>query len=199
MPPGVSWEDGACMDNLANAIHALDLVPPRLSETVAVFGCGASGLCFIQLCRLRGAACIVAVDIQDDRLEWARRLGADHVVHAKRESAAEAIQALTDGLGVDLAIETSGAVAVPPVCMRSASTGGRVLIFGVYEGLVNGVDFQDQFPRSVELVASGQIQLGSMVTHEVALDDVPPVLAAGLVPVRNDGHLKTVVMMAGRR
>jgi L-iditol 2-dehydrogenase len=215
MSPGVSWEDGACMDNLANAIHALDLVPPRLSETVAVFGCGASGLCFIQLCRLRGAARIIAVDIQDDRLDWARRLGADHLVHAKRESAAEAIQALTDGLGVDLAIESSGAVAAPPACMRSASTGGRVLIFGVYEGLVNGVDFQDQhrreitifgssgapdtFPRAVELVASGQVQLGSMVTHEVALDDVPPFLAAGLVPEGNGGHIRSVVMMAKER
>ncbi|HWB83810.1 MAG TPA: alcohol dehydrogenase catalytic domain-containing protein [Bryobacteraceae bacterium] len=211
IPDAVSWADGACMDSLANAVHALDLVPRRLSETVAVFGCGASGLCFIQLCRLRGAARIVAVDVQDQRLDWARRFGADDVVHAERENVPAAIREFTGGIGADLVIEASGALTAPPACIRSAANGGRVLIFGVYEGLVDGVDFQDQhrreitifgssgapntFARAVELIASGQAQLAPMVTHRVCLEEVPAFLAAKLVPEGNPNHLKSVVRM----
>jgi threonine dehydrogenase-like Zn-dependent dehydrogenase len=82
----------------------------------------------------------------------------------------------------------------------------------VYERLANGVDFQDQhrreitiygssgapdtFSRAVELVASGQIQLGFMATHRLRLDDVPPLLAARLAPDENDPRLKSVVVMA---
>jgi 2-desacetyl-2-hydroxyethyl bacteriochlorophyllide A dehydrogenase len=211
IPASVSWADGACMDSLANAVHALDLVPGRLSETIAVFGCGSSGLCFIQLCRLRGAARVIALDVQDQRLEWAKRFGADDLVNVTREKAPAAIRDLTDGFGADLVIEASGSLAAPPACIQSAANGGRVLIYGVYEGVVNGVEFQDQhrreiaifgssgapntFARAVELIAHGQVQLATMVTHRLCLEEVPAFLTARLMPEGNTHHLKSVVRM----
>lgn len=210
VPNAVSWLDAACMDNLANAIHGLDLVPERTGETVAVFGCGASGLCFIQLCRWRGASRIIAVDMRRDRLEWAERFGAESVVDAGHDDPAAAIRALTDGVGVDLAIEASGSLAGPIACLQSAATGGSILIFGVYEKPVDGVDFQDQhrreitiygstgapdtFQRAVDLVSEQKIRLAPMVTDRVQLEQVSAVLSGRMQPSHND--LKTIVMVS---
>lgn len=210
MPDAVSWLDGACMDNLANAVHGLDLVPRPAGETVAIFGCGASGLCFIQLCRLRGASRIIGVDMRGDRLEWAERFGADAVVDAGRDNAPDAVRSLTDGLGVDLAIEASGSLAGPGACIQSAATGGSVLIFGVYDKPVDGVDFQDQhrreitiygstgapdtFQRAVDLVSDGSVRLAPMVTDGVKFEQVASVLSGRFQPSHNS--LKTIVTVS---
>lgn len=204
----ISWCDAACMDNLANAIHGLDLIPPHLEETVAVYGCGPSGLCFVQLCRLRGASRIIAVDITEDRLQWAKRFGADDVINAAGEDAPAAIRRLTGGFGVDLAIESSGALSAPTACLQSAATGGSVLMFGVYESCIDRVDFQDQrrrevtiygssgapdtFGRAVELVASGRVQLAPMVTHELPFEEVSAFLASGMKSLDGRVHLKAI-------
>ena len=210
MPEAVSWCDGACMDNLANAVHGLDVVPLPHGGTVAIYGCGASGLCFIQLCRLRGALKIIGVDIADDRLVWAERFGCDEVINGAREDAPMRVRHLTSGFGVDLAIEASGALSAPSACLRSTRSGGSVLLFGVYEDYIDRVDFQDQrrreitiygssgapdtFARAVELVSSRQVRLAAMVTHSLRFEGVPAFFASSMKSPDGCAHLKSIAM-----
>ena len=77
-------------------------------DTVAVFGCGGVGDAAIAGSRLAGAATIIAVDIDDRKLEWARGMGATHTVNSKDADPVEAIKALTGGFGVDVAIDAVG-------------------------------------------------------------------------------------------
>lgn len=211
MPDAVTWEDGASMDSLACALHGVSKLPIPLGESVAVFGAGPSGLCFIQLCRLRGASQIIAVDPNEWRLREAARYGADHIVNPAREDPVAAVRAFTQGLGADTVVESSGALAAVPACVRAARSCGKVLTYGIYSAPVDGVDFQDQHRReitiygstgapdsyaaSVELVASGRVRLGSMVTHRVALEDAPRFFADGVIRDAKDGCLKAIVML----
>src|SRR3954463_16432749 len=81
-------------------------------DSVAVFGCGGVGDAAIAGARLAGASKVIAVDIDDRKLEWARGMGATHTVNSREPDAVEAIKALTDGFGVDVAIDAVGHPAV---------------------------------------------------------------------------------------
>src|SRR6266498_6012249 len=77
-------------------------------DSVAVFGCGGVGDAAIAGATLAGATKIIAVDVDDRKLEWARQFGATHTVNSARTDAVEAVRALTDGNGVDVAIDAVG-------------------------------------------------------------------------------------------
>src|SRR3712207_9483371 len=80
----------------------------RRGESVAVFGCGGVGDAAIAGARLAGATTIVAVDVEDRKLEWAKRFGATHTVNSRETDPVEAVRALTGGFGVDVAIDAVG-------------------------------------------------------------------------------------------
>src|SRR5437588_727502 len=77
-------------------------------DTVAVFGCGGVGDAAILGARLKGARTIVAVDLDDRKLEWAKGFGATHTVNAAKEDAVEAVRAATGGFGADVVVEAVG-------------------------------------------------------------------------------------------
>ena len=80
----------------------------RRGESVAVFGCGGVGDAAIAGARLAGASTIIAVDIDDRKLEWAKKMGATHTVNSAEKDAVEAIQSLTGGFGADVVIDAVG-------------------------------------------------------------------------------------------
>lgn len=136
LPDAVRSEDyigGGC--GLITAVHAIDRAALRLADSVVVQGTGAVGLSIVALARLSGAGAIVAIGAPDDRLELARRMGADLVLDVTTTTPAERlerIRALTGGRGVDVGIEASGA----PVAVEEAPSlirdGGRYVIAGHY-------------------------------------------------------------------
>ncbi|HLS82453.1 MAG TPA: Zn-dependent alcohol dehydrogenase [Steroidobacter sp.] len=98
--------------------------------TVAVFGCGGVGLAAIQGARLVGARQIIAVDLADHKLEYARRFGATDCVNAGEDPVA-AVKALTGGWGVDYSFEMTGRAAVMEQAYAAARRGGSVCIVGL--------------------------------------------------------------------
>ncbi|MFN8625932.1 MAG: Zn-dependent alcohol dehydrogenase [Candidatus Binatia bacterium] len=110
---------------------AINTAKIRPGDTVAVFGCGGVGLNVIQGAAICGAEKIIAVDLVDRKLQWAREFGATDVINGKETDAPDAIRSLTDGLGVDYAFEVIGAQETITQAIWSLRRGGAAVVVGV--------------------------------------------------------------------
>ena len=135
LPKGLDPETfigGGC--GLVTALHAVDLAAIRLAESVAVLGVGPVGQSAVALAALSGAGEIVAVDGVQDRLDFAKRMGATQTVNLKmpREERLSQVRAWTRGRGVDCVIEASGNPDAVSEALDLVRDGGRVVVCGHY-------------------------------------------------------------------
>ena len=146
LPERVLWKTSrdippelACVQEpLGNAVHAA-LIEDLSGQTVLITGCGPTGLFAAAVARVAGAAVIIASDISDYRLGLAKQLGVDHTLNAKTDSPETMLATLldiTDGEGVDAALEMSGDPGALHQAFRSVKNGGRVTLFGITTGQV---------------------------------------------------------------
>lgn len=136
LPESITVEDyigGGC--GLLTAVHILERAALRPADTVVVQGTGAVGLSAVALARLGGAATIVAIGAPGDRLQLARRMGADHALDITTTDPAhrlEIVRGLTHGEGADVVIEAAGAAPAVDEGLDLARDGGRYVIAGHY-------------------------------------------------------------------
>lgn len=130
MPP----ETALFTDPAIFALQAVHDAQIKVGDNVAVFGMGALGLLAVQIARMNGAARIFAVDIIPQRLELARRFGADVSLDANQCEAGLEIKKLTDSNGVDAAIEISGAYSALQSAIRSVHPGGILVTASYFKG-----------------------------------------------------------------
>src|ERR671926_561060 len=116
---------------MAGVGAAINTGAVRRGESVAVFGCGGGGDAALARARLAGGTTILAVDPQDRKLEWAKKLGATHTVNSKDTDPVEAIKALTGGFGADVTIDAVGHPAVFEQAFYARDLAGRVVMVGV--------------------------------------------------------------------
>jgi Zn-dependent alcohol dehydrogenase len=167
----------------------------RIGERVCVIGCGGVGLQVIAAARLAGAATIIAVDRRAAKLEPALRRGATHAVDASATDAAAEIRGLTGG-GVDHAFEVVGAAATIRTAWDALRPGGTAVVVGLVPAGVDvslpAIEFLSEksitgsyygsadpaatFPGLIELVRSGRLELGDVVSDLIELDDVEDAL-----------------------
>lgn len=173
----------------------------RWGESVAVFGCGAVGLSAVQGARIVGAARIVAVDPNPDRLALARELGATHAVSPAAVDPVAAVCELTDG-GADLAVEAAGSAAVARQAFDAIAPGGRAVVVGLtsaaeeiripmvsllldksLRGSIHGsADPDRDFPKLFALAARGELRLDAIAGPDFPLEktnDAFEALASG--------------------
>jgi S-(hydroxymethyl)mycothiol dehydrogenase len=162
-------------------------------ESVAVFGCGGVGDAAIAGAKLAGASTIVAVDVEDRKLDWARRFGATHTVNSTTTDAVEAVKAATNGFGADVTIDAVGHPAVFEQAFYARDLAGRVVLVGVPApdmtitlpllevfgrgGAIKSSWYGDclpsrDFPMLVDLYRQGRFPLEDFVTEAIGLDDV---------------------------
>jgi threonine dehydrogenase-like Zn-dependent dehydrogenase len=177
---------------------------------VAVFAQGPIGLCATAGARLLGASMIIGVDRVPERMEMAKRMGAHHVVDFSKVDPVEEILRLTDGRGVDVAIEALGTQATFEACLRVLRPGGVLSSLGVYSSDVRipldafaaGLGDhtivtslcpggKERMRRLMSVIASGQVDLGAMVTHRFGLDQIEE--AYDLFANQRDGVLKVAI------
>jgi threonine dehydrogenase-like Zn-dependent dehydrogenase len=182
----------------------------RIGDTVAVFAQGPIGLCATAGAKLSGAATIIVVDSLPERLEVARRLGADHAVDFKKENPVEAILRITDGRGVDVAIEALGTQTTFESCLRVLRPGGTLSSLGVYSSALSipldafaaGLGDhtirttlcpggKERMRRLMAVIASGRVDMKPLVTHRFKLDDIEK--AYDLFGHQRDGVLKVAI------
>ena len=162
-------------------------------DSVAVFGCGGVGDAAIAGSRLAGAHTIIAVDIDDRKLEWAKEFGATHTVNSTRTDPVEAIRELTGGNGADVAIEAVGNPDVYQQAFFARDLAGTVVLVGVPNpqmrlelpmlevfgrgGALKSSWYGDclptrDFPLFIDLYLQGRLDLDRFVSEEIALTDV---------------------------
>jgi len=188
LPDPLTEADGAMLEPLGIAIHALDLAHLRLGARVGVFGCGPIGLLLVQLARLSGAR-VFATDLagRPHRLEAARALGAE-VLAADDGREGGAIRDAAGGGGLDVALETAGEQAAVDAAVEAVRPGARVVLVGIpveartsfvagsarRKGLtlVLARRAGNVYGRAVQLVASGRVDVRSLVTHRFPLAEI---------------------------
>ncbi|MFC6169641.1 NAD(P)-dependent alcohol dehydrogenase [Loigolactobacillus jiayinensis] len=102
----------------------LNTLQPRPGDTIAVFGTGAVGLAAMMAGKISGCTKVIAVDIVDDRLALAKELGATDIINSKTEDPVAAIKALTNGHGVNFAVDTTGVTQVMESSIKALAQGG---------------------------------------------------------------------------
>ncbi|MDR7545193.1 MAG: L-threonine 3-dehydrogenase, partial [Armatimonadota bacterium] len=130
LDPAIPLEIAAIMDPLGNAVHTA-LATDITTKAVAITGCGPIGLMAIPVCRMAGAALVVASDVRPGRLALARRMGADVTMDARGEDVVKRIRRLTDGQGADAVLEMSGHPAGIRDALRAVRSGGWVGLLGL--------------------------------------------------------------------
>lgn len=187
LPAGISFEHGAVMMcSSATALHALNQARVGAGDTVAIFGVGGLGVSAIQLARLRAARAVFAVDIHPRKLELARAFGAIPV-DARTADPVSEIRRLTDGRGVDAALELIGLSLTMGQAVRALAIHGRAALAGLTDRQVSFSPYHDLLNREAEiigvsdhlatelrqligLVERGQLDLTAVVTQRVPLE-----------------------------
>jgi L-iditol 2-dehydrogenase len=130
IPDAVPFEHAAMCEPCAVAIHALRQAGITLGDTVAIFGAGTIGLLAAQIAQGWGAAQVVLIDVDEAKLEFARKLGFAHTVDTGRADSAEYIKGITGGKGADIALEAAGVSPTLEGCLKSVKAFGTVVLMG---------------------------------------------------------------------
>jgi alcohol dehydrogenase len=189
VPEGVAPEEAAMISDILPTGHEIGVrygaVEP--GDVVAVVGAGPVGLAAMTTAALYGPSRVIAIDIDRNRVEQAQRFGASEGVVSSDSDWKEQVFALTDGLGVDVAIEAVGVPATWDMCMEIVRPGGHVANVGVHgkpvsfaldaawiqnltitTGLVN----TDTSRMLIKLLAQKRLDVGGFISHRFALDDI---------------------------
>jgi L-iditol 2-dehydrogenase len=187
LPRSLSGSDGAVLEILGVAIHAVDLGHLKTGMSVGVFGCGPIGLLTVQVAKASGATQIIATDVLMHRLDAARSYGATAVIQARDgEERFEVLEA-TQGRGVDVAFEAAGENSAVETAITAARLGGRVVLIGIpsddrttftastarRKGLTIALvrRMKHTYRRAIDMAVSGLVDIRTLVTHRYPLVD----------------------------
>jgi S-(hydroxymethyl)glutathione dehydrogenase / alcohol dehydrogenase len=189
---------------------ALNVARIGRADTVMIVGCGAVGLSAVQGARLAGAARIVAVDLDQAKLDLARRMGATDCVNATTEDAVALARRLTAGRGVDAVIEAAGSAAGFRLSVEAVRPGGEVVWLGKIDvakdvGFRWGALMQEKrirrssygearpardFPLLAQAYLDGRLMLDELITQRIGLD----MINDGFAALRSGRAIRSVVM-----
>ncbi len=200
LPSNISDEEAAVVEPVALAIRVLNSLKPNLGDWVVVVGQGAIGLLMTQVALLKGCR-VIAVDLEDYRLELSEKYGADAVINAKKEDVPKTVHKLTR-MGSDFVIEAAGttqAVEQTPFLVRKA---GKVALIGESKGYLNLEDADEvqfstiyissvEYPAAVELIARKLVDVKGLITHRFKLDEFDKAMQTIVNPA--DRPLKVVI------
>jgi alcohol dehydrogenase len=181
-------------------------------DTVAIVGAGPVGLAVLLTAQFYSPAAIFMIDLDDKRLSVAKKFGATNLINSTDGHAAQQVMDLTEGAGVDVAIEAVGLPATFEICQAIVAAGGRIANVGVHGKPVE-LHMEKLWDRNISLttrlvdtvttpmllkiVRSGKLQPSKLVTHRFAMDDIMKAYdtfgnaakeGALKVILRNDGH-----------
>jgi threonine dehydrogenase-like Zn-dependent dehydrogenase len=211
VPDGLTDEQVLmCPDIMSTGFSGAERGKVRIGDAVAVFAQGPIGLCSTVGARLSGATTIIAVDRVAARMVISKKLGATHVVDFSTTDPVDEIMSITDGRGVDVAIEALGTQATFEAALRVLRPGGTLSSLGVYStdlkiplsafaaGLGDHTIITSLCPggkermrRLMEVIQSERVDLRPLVTHRYKLDDIEA--AYDLFSHQRDGVLKVAI------
>jgi len=130
IPDGISFTQAAMVEPVAVAAHAVELTPVTSNDTVVVVGTGMIGLFIVQVLRTRGIEKIIAIDLDDDKLELAREFGSFKTINPKKQDVHKEVLALTENRGADVSFEVVGVADTIEIALDCVRKGATVTLVG---------------------------------------------------------------------
>jgi L-iditol 2-dehydrogenase len=190
IPPQVSYEEAAITEPLACVLHGLEEVGAELGDSVTVIGAGPIGLLHLLTAKKMGVGKVIVVDLVEERLDYARKLGASEIINAAKEDVEERVRQLTGGHGSDIVIEAIGRPETWEQALKLVRKGGKVLEFG---GCPPGTEIRVNtellhygevtlmgtfhatplhFRKALNLIASKTVDVAPLVTRKIPLEKI---------------------------
>ncbi len=211
LPGGLSFEEGALVEPLSVALHALSRIEFRVGQTSAVFGDGPIGLLLLRLIGVMGGGATFVVGARESRLEKARRLGATEAIDHRAGDVVGRILQRTSERGVDAAFEAVGAPEALVQSLQVVRKGGKVVVVGLFEAqevsipanlfvqreitLTGAQGYCWDFQTALRLLEQRELNLRTFITHVLPLDSLQEAFELALDP--EAGALKVVIKMDG--
>jgi L-iditol 2-dehydrogenase len=189
IPENLSWEQASFTEPLACCYNGIASLPISVGDTVAIVGVGPIGQLLAQLARLRGTR-VIALDLDQERLDLAKQLGASETILASDPNAAQQVLDLTDGYGADAVVVAVGSPKAEQSAFDMVCQGGCINFFaGTYPSATIAVDpniihykqlwvtgsfhlTPDGFKRALSLLERGDIKVLPLVSHRLPLEQV---------------------------
>jgi L-iditol 2-dehydrogenase len=187
LPDTLPFAQAAMVEPVSIAVHAVQRTKIAPGSTAVVIGSGMIGLLVIQVLRWAGASQVVAVDLADNRLELARRLGATHTVNSGRADVAAEVAKITGGLGADTAFEVVGFTPTLNLAINVLKRGGTCVLVGNLSPktqdfplqavvtkeltLLGSCSSAGEYPLCLKLIAEGSVNVQPMIEAVVPLAD----------------------------
>lgn len=205
LPEYLSYNAGALIEPLSVAVHAVRRADINLGEKVLIIGAGVIGILVAALCRKNGATEVAIVDLSQERLDMALKLGATTAINPSKQDVYKVVGNLTDGIGMDKTFECVGLETTFNQAIMSLRKNGLATIIGIFENpditipatrfITHEIRVQGSqgycwdFPIALEM--SKEIDLESLVTHIFRLQDLQQALETCLD--RNSGAIKIII------
>jgi threonine dehydrogenase-like Zn-dependent dehydrogenase len=200
VPDGATDEEAAVMEPVALAIHVMDLLKPNVGDWATVIGQGPVGLLMTQVAKMKGCR-VIAIDVEDYKLDCAKRYGAEFCINPQREDAVKRVREIT-GRGSDIVVEAAGktrTVEQTPFMVRKA---GKVALAGEFKGRMNFGEADEacffttyispvEYPVAVELVAKKLVDVKGLITHRFKLAEFAEAIKTAENPVEKP--LKVII------
>lgn len=212
----LDFEEAAMLEPLAVSMHGVLGIRPKVGDTVLVFGVGTIGILTVQCLNLTGVKEIIAVDISDKKLEDARKFGCTHTINPQKEDLRARVLELTNGLGVDIAMECAGSKVTQEQCLLVTKKKGKIGYQGIAyaDVLLHEEAFENIFRReltlkgfwnsysapfpgkewhnSIEFVKQGKIKLKPLISHRYAVQDTAE--AFKMILSRSEDYNKVLIL-----
>lgn len=197
LPDNVDFDTAALVEPSSVVAHGFYQTSIQPGAEVAVVGCGSIGLLAVQWARIFGATKVYAIDIDDQKLEIAKDVGADVLINAREHAPHEQILAYTNGRGVDLAVESAGSPITSAQVLALPKKGGEVVFMGIpyadiqlerfyFEKIVrnelkilgswNAISAPfpgKEWQATIHYMSTGQINIKPMISHRLDLMQGP--------------------------
>ena len=189
LPDEMSYEQGSFIEPLGTVVRGLRAIDLKPGDTLLVLGCGIAGLLMIKLARALGAGRIIATDIDDYRLEAAKRFGAEKAIRAESDIPGS-IKEVNNGRLADKVIVCAGVLSAARQALQSVERGGTILFFAVPNpGETLDIDFNPFWrndislktcygaapldnTQAMELIRAGNIDVRDLITHRFSLEEI---------------------------
>lgn len=212
VPEGMTTMEAALVEPAAVGMHAAILGEARLGKSIVILGAGTIGLMVLQACLSLGATDITVVDVMQKRLDLALKLGAKRVINGKEQNTVEVLRSeeLYGDHGVELVFECAGAVFTAQQAVEIVSRGGKIMMVGTQSNPVpinflkinrevtiqTSFRYCNNYPQTIEAIATGKFNVKDMVTHVYNYKDVQKAFEEAIDPVKKCDMIKGVVKVA---
>jgi threonine dehydrogenase-like Zn-dependent dehydrogenase len=188
LPDTISFEEASMFEPASVGLRGAKMMGDIKGKTVAVFGAGPIGLLTLQSAKILGAAAVISIDVIDERLALAKKVGAAYTVNSKTEDLVAKVKEFTNGRGAYASADCVGIAPSLNGCIKITRNGGQVAMIGMGAAQIDGFEYKDCVAREIslkgsycyvdelweikDLLAAGKYDFKSLITSVVPLAQI---------------------------